>query len=68
MTKSHTHHIRVQKPATGMDRFFSPLNLDRYRKLASGAVGDSERHQLLEDLNEEMNAFRREACLHRRHV
>jgi hypothetical protein len=32
-----------------------------YRKLASGAIGEAEQHQLLKDLAEEMNAFRREA-------
>lgn len=61
MTKSCTHCITGQKQAPGMDRFFSPANLNRYGKLMSGAVDDSERHQLLEDLDEEMNAFRREA-------
>jgi hypothetical protein len=44
-----------------MSRFFSPVNLDRYRKLASGTIGETEQYQLLEDLAEEMNAFRREA-------
>jgi len=46
-----------------MRRFLSPTNLDRYRKLASGAIGEAEQHQLLEDLAEEWNAFRREARL-----
>jgi hypothetical protein len=44
-----------------MGRFFSSTNLDRYRKLASGAIAEAEQHQLLKDLAEEMNAFRREA-------
>jgi hypothetical protein len=44
-----------------MSRFFSPANLDRYRKLASGAICEAEQHQLLEDLAEEMDAFRGEA-------
>lgn len=61
MSKFHAQRYRLQKPAAGMSRFFSPANLDRYRKLASGAIGEVEQHQLLEDLAEEMNAFRREA-------
>lgn len=61
MTTSTTQHIRMQKSAAGMGRFFGPMNLDRYRKLASGAISNAEQHQLLEDLAEEMNAFRREA-------
>jgi hypothetical protein len=44
-----------------MSRFFSPVNLDRYRKLASATIDEVEQHQLLKDLAEEMNAFRREA-------
>ena len=53
--------IREQKPPSGMGRFFSSTNLDRYRKLVSGAIGKAEKHQLLKDLADEMNAFRREA-------
>jgi hypothetical protein len=52
--------IRGQKAPSGMGRFFSSMNLDRYRKLVSGAIGEAEKHQLLKDLAEEMNAFRRE--------
>jgi hypothetical protein len=44
-----------------MARFFSRSNLDRYRKLASGKIGQAEQQQLLEDLAEEMSAFKREA-------
>jgi hypothetical protein len=61
MSQFHTQRVRAQKPAAGMSRFFSLANLDRYRKLASGAISEAEQHQLLEDLAEEMNAFRREA-------
>lgn len=52
-------------PTTGMSRFFSPSNRDRYRKLASSAISDDEQHQLLKDLAKEMDAFKREArcCL-----
>jgi hypothetical protein len=46
-----------------MSRFFSQANLDRYRKLASGTMGEAEQHQLLIELAEEMNAFRDEARL-----
>ena len=44
-----------------MARFFSRSNLDRYRKLASGKIGEAEQRQLLEDLAGEMRAFKREA-------
>jgi hypothetical protein len=44
-----------------MERFFSSTNLDRYRKLASGAIVAVEQRNLLKDLAEEMNAFRRDA-------
>ena len=60
MATIHTS-IRGQKPASGMGRFYSSTNLDRYRKLISGAIGEAEKHQLLKVLAEEMNAFRREA-------
>jgi len=46
-----------------MDRFFSPTNLDRYRRLANGTGGAVEQHQLLDELAAEMSAFRREARL-----
>jgi hypothetical protein len=61
MATLHTQHIRVQKLTSGMGRFFSWKNLGRYRKLASGAIGEAEQRQLFKDLAEEMNAFRREA-------
>lgn len=51
----------VRKSDGGMARFFSPTNLDRYRKLASGVVDDTERHQIMEELAREMDSFRREA-------
>jgi hypothetical protein len=60
MATLHTN-IRGQKPPSGMERFFSSTNLDRYRKPASGAIAAAEQHKLLKDLAEEMNAFRREA-------
>jgi hypothetical protein len=44
-----------------MRRFFTPQNLDRYRRLAGGAVDDAERHQILEELAAEISAFRSEA-------
>jgi hypothetical protein len=62
MAKLPSQHITVQRLRSGMRRFFSATNLDRYRILASTAVGEAEQHQLLRDLAEEMNAFRREAC------
>jgi hypothetical protein len=48
------------KSETGMARFFSPANLDRYRKLDSEAIGDVERQQLFDVLAKEVSAFRRE--------
>jgi hypothetical protein len=61
MTRSRIKRISLKRPALGMARFFSRSNLDRYRKLASGKIGQAEQHQLLEDLAEEMSAFKREA-------
>lgn len=61
MTTSNTIHTKTQPQADGMSRFFSPRNLGRYRKLASGAISEAEQHQLLKDLADEMTAFRREA-------
>jgi hypothetical protein len=65
MTKSRIKNFRMRRPAAGMARFFSRSNRDRYRKLASGMISQAEQHQLLEDLAEEMDAFKREArcCL-----
>jgi hypothetical protein len=54
-------HARTREKEIGMGRFFSPINLDRYRRLASGVLDEAERHQVLEDLAGEMNAFKREA-------
>ena len=61
MAKSRAKNITIQKPATGMARFFSRSNRDRYRKLASGTISQAEQHQLLDDLAEEMDAFKWEA-------
>jgi hypothetical protein len=58
---SRAHRLNVQKSDIGMARFFSPANLDRYRKLASGAVDDTERHKIMEELAREMKSFRCEA-------
>jgi hypothetical protein len=65
MRKSRTKNVRILNPPAGMARFFSQSNRDRYRKLASGTISQAEQHQLLDDLAEEMNAFKREArcCL-----
>jgi hypothetical protein len=58
-------NIKMQKRGAGMARFFSQSNRERYRKLASGMISQAEQHQLLEDLAEEIDAFKREArcCL-----
>ena len=60
MTIAHKT-IRIRKRAAGMARFFSQSNRERYRKLASGMISQAEQHQLLEDLAEEVDAFKREA-------
>lgn len=54
------HDITVEESQAGMGRFFSLSNLDRYRILASDAVGVAERKQVLKVLAKEMNTFRRE--------
>lgn len=51
------------EPQIGMGRFFSPKNLDRYRKLASDTVGAAERDRVLKTLAGEMRTFRRECHL-----
>jgi hypothetical protein len=51
----------MRKPAAGMARLFSQSNRVRYCKLASGMISQAEQHQLLEDVTEEMEAFKREA-------
>ena len=63
MARFRTRQVGANKPPPGMSRFFSRTNLARYRKLASGAIGEAEQGQLLADLAEEMKAFRREACV-----
>lgn len=65
MVKSRIKNLPMRKRAAGMARFFSKSNRDRYRKLASGTISQAEQHQLLDDLAEEMDAFRRETrcCL-----
>jgi len=45
-----------------MDRFFSPDNLKRYRRLAVAELPAHERKGILEALAEQWNMFRRE-CL-----
>jgi len=61
MSQFHKQHRSEKQSTSGMSRFYSSTNLNRYRRLASGAISDAEQRQLLEDLAEEMNAFRREA-------
>ena len=58
---SRERRFKVQTSDIGMARFFSPANLDRYRKLASGAVDETERHRIMNDLAKEMQSFRCEA-------
>jgi len=55
------YDVAAARYKTGLARFFSPANLDRYRRLASEAIGDTERRHVLDVLAMEMKAFRREA-------
>jgi len=52
--------VAAARYKTGMARFFSRVNLDRYRKLASETIGDAERRHVLDVLAKELEAFRRE--------
>lgn len=63
MVRRPSRERRFKAPASdiGMARFFSPANLDRYRKLASGAVDETEWHQIMKDLAKEMQSFRSES-------
>jgi hypothetical protein len=65
MARLRMKTITMQKRTSGMARFFSKSNRDRYRKLASGTISRVEQHQLLDDLAQEVDAFKREArcCL-----
>lgn len=65
MAQPRTKSSTMRKRAAGMARFFSKSNRDRYRRLASGTISQAEQHQLLDDLAEEMDEFKREArcCL-----
>jgi hypothetical protein len=58
---SRPYDVTATNKETGMARFFSSANLDRYRKLAREAISDVERRQVLETLAKEVSAFRRES-------
>ena len=47
-------------PGAGMDRFFSPKNIDRYRKLASKETTALERKKIWKVLIEEEAKFKLE--------
>jgi hypothetical protein len=59
MAKDFASNSEMERDS-GMSRFFSAQNIDRYRQLASGAIGVSAREQVLRALAKEMQAFRRE--------
>ena len=61
MTESYMQQDAGPGCTGGMERFFSPANLSRYRKLAAGALDDRERVRILKVLGEELKAFKREA-------
>jgi hypothetical protein len=49
--------ISENVPETGMARFFSSANLDRFRRLASDGIATAERKRVLQMLNKEWDAF-----------
>jgi hypothetical protein len=61
MTDLRPQQSIARRQPSGMGRFFSSANLDRYRQLASGSLGEADQHRLLQALAEEMKAFRRDA-------
>jgi hypothetical protein len=54
------HAILANGPEMGMARFFSPTNLDLFRKLASDEIATVERNRVFEALGHEWEAFTRE--------
>jgi hypothetical protein len=54
--------VAADEYSTGMSRFLSQANLDRYRILASAALGDTERQHVLDVLAREVRAFRCQAA------
>lgn len=58
---SRSRSVEPHRSEVGMQRFFTPTNLDRYRKLASGTVNDPEWKQIMGELAKEMTEFRCEA-------
>jgi hypothetical protein len=58
---NHVQHLAMRKSAeTGMGRFFSGANLDRYRRLADYETAAAERNRVFKALAGEWNAFTRE--------
>lgn len=57
VTDSVQRVVTEKVPETGMARFFSSANLDRFRRLASDGIATAERKRILEVLSKEWNAF-----------
>jgi hypothetical protein len=58
---TETSDCPAERRRVGMNRFFDPRNIDRYRKLASSGIDATERRRVMQSLAEELNAFRQEA-------
>ena len=54
------YDVASEEYKTKMGRFFNPMNLDRYRKLASDEIDDSERQRVFDVFANELRAFKRE--------
>jgi hypothetical protein len=64
LVNDHSFSV-AEKSGLGMRRFYSARNLERYRRLANGAITAVERQRILSSLAKEVVAFRREARRHR---
>lgn len=53
--------VVAQNHGAGMGRFYNVKNLNRYRRLAGGAIDVTERCEIIKMLTQELNAFKREA-------
>jgi hypothetical protein len=53
--------VTSENHGAGMGRFYNVKNLNRYRKLASGAIDVAERYEIIKALTQELNAFKRGA-------
>jgi hypothetical protein len=55
---NYVQHLSLRQLAEpGMGRFFSLMNLDRYRRLANNEIAAAERSRVMKTLSEEWSAF-----------